>query len=262
MWGTVAAVLLAMTITVTPPGKQKAGEVIAGAQKFSGEYTVSFLGLPVARSNFESVIAGDRFTVNGQMSSAGVGRLFDGTVGNSRVSGRFVGKATRADSFRVQYKSGKKTQTTAIDFAGGNVTKTVNVPPVRKRSNWVAVKAADLRSVSDPISATLIRADGPGDVCNRTLKVYDGQMRVNLKLSHASTGPVAGYDGEAVTCNAKFVPVSGYRTTNRSITYLRDRAEISVSFARLGETGVYAPIRASVSTTIGTVTVRVRRTKS
>ncbi len=262
MWGTVAAVLLAMTVTVTPPGSRKTGDVAAGAQKFSGEYTVSFLGLPVARSNFESVISGDRFTVNGQVSSAGVGRLFDSTVGNSKVSGSFVGKATRADSFRIQYKSGKETQTTAIRFVGGNVAKTVNVPPLRKRSNWVALKAADLRSVSDPISATLIRADGPGDVCNRTLRVYDGQMRVNLQLSYVSKGPVSGYDGEAVTCSAKFIPVSGYRSNNRSVSYLRDRAKISVSFAPLGETGVYAPVRASVSTTIGTVTVNARRTKS
>ena len=261
MWGTLPAFLLAMTVTVTPPLKDDGAEYVAAAQTFSGEYTVSFLGLPVARSNFESVIAGDRFTVRGRISSAGVGKLFDGTTGTSKVSGRFVGKATRADSFRIEYRSGKKTQTTAISFGGGGVTKTVNVPALRKRNNWVPLKVGDLRAVSDPISATLIRADAPGDVCDRTLKIYDGQMRVNLRLSHVGTGPVSGYDGEAVTCSAKFVPVSGYRSTNRSVSYLRDRAAISISFAPLGETGIYAPVHASVSTTLGTVTVKVKRTK-
>ena len=183
-------------------------------------------------------------------------------LATARSAAALSARQPAPNSFRVQYKSGKETQTTAIRFVGGNVAKTVNVPPLRKRNNWVALKAADLRSVSDPISATLIRADGPGDVCNRTLRVYDGQMRVNLQLSYVSKGPVSGYDGEAVTCSAKFVPVSGYRSNNRSVSYLRDRAKISVSFAPLGETGVYAPVRASVSTTIGTVTVNARRTKS
>jgi len=233
-----------------------------GKQTFSGEYTVSFLGLPVARSNFVSTFNGNNFVVQGRMSSAGIGKLFDSTSGTSFASGRFVGKQTRPESFRVQYKSGKKTQTTAIDFAGGAVTKTVNDPPLRKRDNWVTVKLSQLQAVTDPISATLIRADGPDEVCSRVLKVYDGQMRMNLRLSHVSTKKVDGIDGDVVTCNARFVPIAGYRTTNRSVDYMRKRAKISISFARLGETGIYAPVRATVSTTMGPVTVTARRTKS
>lgn len=232
-----------------------------GKQTYSGEYTVTFLGLPVARSSFVSTFNGDNFTVQGQMSSAGIGKLFDSTTGTSHASGSFVGKQTRPESFRVQYKSGKKAQMTAISFAGGAVANTVNDPPLRKRDNWVAVKPGQLQSVTDPISATLIRADGPDEVCSRVLRVFDGQMRLNLRLSHVSTGKVDGIDGDVVTCSARFVPVSGYRTTNRSIDYMRKRAKISISFARLGETGIYAPVRATVSTGMGPVTVTARRTK-
>lgn len=255
----IATGLLATSV----PLAQAAGPVaVEGKQTFSGEYTVSFLGLPVARSNFVSTFDGNDFTVQGQMSSAGIGKLFDSTTGTSHASGSFVGKQTQPQSFRVQYKSGKKTQTTAISFARGVVARTVNDPPLRKRDNWVAVKAGQLRAVTDPISATLIRADGPDEVCSRVLKVYDGQMRLNLRLSHVSTSKVDGIDGDVVTCNARFVPVSGYRTTNRSIDYMRKRAKISISFARLGQTGIYAPVRATVGTTMGPVTVTARRTKS
>ncbi len=233
-----------------------------GKQTFSGEYTVTFLGLPVARSNFVSTFNGNNFTVQGRMSSAGIGKLFDSTTGTSHASGSFVGKQTRPKSFRVQYKSGKKTQTTAINFAGGAVSKTVNDPPLRKRDNWVAVKLGQLQAVTDPISATLIRADTPDEVCTRVLKVYDGQMRMNLRLSYASTTKVPGIESDVITCNARFVAVSGYRTTNRSIDYMRKRAKISISFARLGETGIYAPVRATVGTTMGPITVTARRTKS
>jgi len=251
--------LLASGALLTHPASLAAAE---GKQTFSGEYTVTFLGLPVARSNFVSTFNGNSFTVQGRMSSAGIGKLFDSTTGTSLASGRFVGKQTRPESFRVQYKSGKKTQTTAISFAGGAVSKTVNDPPLRKRNNWIGVTRDQLQAVTDPISATLIRADAPGEVCSRVLKVYDGQMRMNLRLSHVSTAKVDGIDGDVVTCSARFVPIGGYRTTNRSIDYMRNRSKISISFAPLGETGIYAPVRATVGTTMGPVTVTARRTKS
>lgn len=255
----MGAGLLLSTPGVAQNAARKAA--VDGKQVYSGEYTVTFLGLPVARSNFVSTFNGNRFNVQGQVSSSGVGKLFDSTTGTSNVSGSFVGGQVQPANFRVQYKSGKKTQTTAIQFAGGRVSKTVNTPALRKRDNWIPLKAGDLRAVTDPISATLIRADSDDEVCKRTLKVYDGQMRVDLRLSYASKGPVSGVDGEAITCNARFVPVSGYRKNNRSVAYLKDRAKISISFARLGETGVYAPVRAYVSTTLGPVTVKVKRTK-
>lgn len=230
-------------------------------QTYGGEYTVSFLGLPVARSKFVSTFNGDAFTVKGSVSSAGMAKLFDSTTGSSLATGSFVGKATRSQSFETQYTSGKKRQLTSISFAKGAVAKTVNEPPLKKRKNQVPLDVNDLRAVNDPISATLIRADGPGEVCDRTLKIFDGEMRVNLALKHVATGPVANYDGQAVTCSARFIPVSGYRTKNRAMDYLKSRAKISISFAPLGETGIYAPVRATITTTLGPVTVTAKRTK-
>lgn len=259
--GIASLAVISILTFASAASAQTARPAAKGAQSFSGEYTISFLGLPVARSTFKSTFSGDRFNVQGQISSAGVGKLFDSTTGTSNVSGRFVGGQPQSERFRVQYKSGKKTQTTAIQFAGGNVTKTVNTPPLRKRSHWIPVKPTDLRAVTDPVVATLIRADTIDQVCKRTLKVYDGQMRVNLQLSYDSKGPVSGYTN-AVTCNARFVPVSGYRSNNRAVAYLKNRASISISFAQLGQTGIYAPVRAYVSTTLGPVTVKVRRNKA
>jgi hypothetical protein len=231
----------------------------AAPQKFVGEYTVTFLGLTVARSSFVSTIDGDSYFVSGTVRSAGVGKLVDSVNGSSEVSGSFSGKATQSKKFWTEYKSGKKNQLTTIAFAGGAVTNTVNQPPLRKRPDKVPLTAEHLRGVTDPISATLIKAEGPAEVCDRTLQIYDGELRADVTLSGAKVGPIPGYDGDGVTCSAKFKPVAGYRTGNYGMKYMRDRARISISFAPLGETGVYAPVRASVSTTMGTVTLIGRR---
>ncbi|WP_395449837.1 hypothetical protein ACHMW7_08495 [Aminobacter sp. UC22_36] len=86
-------------------------------------------------------------------------------------------------------------------------------------------------------------------------------MRADLRLTEVSRKKmsVTGFSGETVTCRMGFKPVSGYRSDKKALTFLRDRSRIMVTFAPLGETGVYAPIYATVSTEIGTITVKARR---
>jgi hypothetical protein len=233
-----------------------------GAGSFQSEYSLSVLGLTVARSSFSSTFRGDRFSVRGSIASAGLARIFDSTTGTIATSGRFSGGKARPESFASDYVSGRKAQRTEISFSGGNVARTVNVPPLKKRgSDWVPVAPADLRAVTDPISATLVRTDDPRRICERRIKMFDGEMRADLVLSYSSTEPVsiAGYQGKAVFCSARFVPVAGYRKGHRSIEYLRNRSRIAIAFAPVGTTGIYAPIYATVGTQIGTVTIRARK---
>lgn len=261
MAGIVDALFLALVVTVTPPKKAEDGKPVTGAQVFRGDYSVSFLGLAVAKTSFQTTIKDGHFSISGSASSTGLAEIFDPTSGSIRANGRFSGGATRPDAYQVDYVMGKKAKSTRISFAGGNVAKTVNQPPLRKKPNWVPVTKANLNAVMDPISASLIRAESLGEVCGRTVKVYDGEMRADLQLGPGSTQPInmAGYKGEAITCTAKFVPVAGYRAGHRSIEYLKNRARITIMFAPLGQTGIYAPIRATVSTQIGPITVQARR---
>jgi hypothetical protein len=252
------AALLALPLLV-PAGFAQALEA---PRSFQIDYAISLYGVNVGRSSFKSTIEGENFTLKGNLASAGIARVFDDTKGTTMVTGRLGGRGPTPDTYLLNYTSGKKKGETAIDFEGGNVARTENVPPLkRKKGKWVDLEEGDLRAVSDPISATIVKADSMEDVCRRTLKVYDGQVRADLKLSFVKTEPAEakGFSGEAVTCRARFIPVAGYRQGNKSINYLRNKSQILISFAPLGETGVYAPIRASVGTEIGTITVAARR---
>ncbi len=262
MLGTFSTIVLAMSALVNPPQKPATEVTQVNAQTFEGVYVISFLGMQVARSTFVSTFSGDDVSIKGRISSAGVGALVDSTTGSSNFTGRLGKHGVVPSNFTTTYTSGKKKKSTTIGFSGGNVVKTVNVPPPRKRAKWVPLGAGDLRAVSDPISATLIRADKPADVCKRTIKVYDGEMRADIRLGLMSTGKVPGHGPEAVTCSAKFVPIGGYRPDSSSLDYLKNRSKIVISFAPLGDTGVYAPVRASIGTKVGTVTVVANRTGS
>jgi len=86
-------------------------------------------------------------------------------------------------------------------------------------------------------------------VCNRTIRIYDGEMRADLRLAPA------GASGGQVTCSAKFEPVAGYRPSRSALKYLRDRSRITIAFAPLADTGFYAPVDASIGTQVGTVRI-------
>ena len=234
----------------------------AEAQTFSGDYTVSFLGFTVARSNFSSRFDGATFQVEGTVESAGFGRFFDDTDGTVSTSGRFADDRTQPTAFRVDYTQKKKPTITTIDFNRGRVTRTETIPtPKPKGPTWIPVAPGDLAAVNDPLSATLVKADGPDAVCRRTVRVYDGEFRLDLTLHPVSTGSasIRGYEGATVTCRATVKPVSGYRKGRKALEFLERKSRIMVAFAQLGTTGVYAPIHATVGTQIGTVTIKARR---
>lgn len=224
------------------------------AESFRADYSVTLLGLPVAKARFDSTFSGDRFVIEGSLSSSGIARIFDRTRGTTKVEGAIQGGEVRPQSFRSTYESGRKKSRTTIRFSRGAISGFENTPEPRRGDNWVPVAESHLRAALDPLSSTLIRTDDPARVCDRTISVFDGEMRADLKLSPRS----APKDGR-VTCDARFVPVAGYRKGRKQIDFLQNESRIVVSFARLGATGFYTPVDASIGTQIGTLRITASR---
>lgn len=230
---------------------------VAGAETraFRADYSVTLLGLPVASARFDSSFEGDRFRIRGSVSSSGVGRLFDDTRGTTSVEGTIRQGAVLPLAFSADYVSGRKKGRTAIRFAGDAVEAVVNEPHrKRDRKTWVAVSEGHLKAVLDPLSSAIVPAAKPEEVCARTIRFFDGELRADLELS-----PAGSPNGRNVTCNASFVPVAGYRKGRKQIDYLRKRGRIAVTFAPLAGTGLYTPVDASVSTRAGPLRIVATR---
>lgn len=249
----VPATCLSILVWMILPAK-------AETPSYRGEFTISFLGLPVASIDFDSRVDGDRYSVDGKVSSAGLGAFFYDTHGTLTASGRIADRV-QSDSFRAKYRYDDKPTLVEIGFRDGDVVKVVNEPPLKKRKNWVPVEPDDLKSVVDPLAATMVKSDKLENVCNGGARMFDGELRADLTLSFVETGKmsVKGFAGPTVTCGLKFTPVAGYRKGRKALEYLKSKSRIQVTFAQIGETGVYAPIHATIGTQIGTITVRARR---
>ena len=231
-----------------------------GPQTFSGEYTVSYLGLPIARSRFDTTVEKGAFSAKGSLASAGLAQLFDSTRGTVSTAGRFSGKTTQPAAFRVDYTEGRS-RSTSIHFEewlGHQDGECAAAQEARQR--LVPLKQSHLRSVTAPLAAALVRADSLAEVCGRTIRVYDGEIRADLTLVRETNSSISvpGYEGRTVTCRVHFNPVAGYRQGRRALEFLKNRSQIRVAFAPLG-TPVYAPIHATVGTQIGTLTISARR---
>ncbi len=233
----------------------------AKAETFKSEYVVSLYGLSVAKSNFTTKVNGKAYSISGSLQSAGLAELFDDTRGTIDVSGSVAKDTVLPASYAVNYTSGKKKKRTALGFAKGSIVSVENSPEIKKRDPWIEVQPAHLRSVYDPLSAFMVRAASLETVCNNTLRIFDGEVRADLKLSPVGASKVdtAGYSGPAMTCAVRMVPISGYRKGKKQIEYLRKSTNMSVTFIPIGSTGLYAPALAKVGTQIGTVTIRAKR---
>ena len=227
----------------------------AEPRAFRADYSVTLLGLPVAKASFDSSFEGERFRIRGSLASSGVARIFDDTRGTTTVEGTIRRGAVLPASFDADYVSGRKKSSTAIRFSGDAVESVVNKPnKKRDPKSWVAVSDAHLKAVLDPLSSAIVPAASAREVCSRTIRFFDGEMRADLKLS-----PNGEPNGERVTCAARFVPVAGYRKNRKQIDYLRDKSRIAVTFAPLEGTGLYTPVDASVGTQIGTLRIVATR---
>src|SRR2546427_647632 len=80
-----------------------------------------------------------------------------------------------------------------------------------------ALTGGQRRGIVDPMTALLVTVGGSGDVlapeaCQRTLPIFDGRRRYDLKLAFKRIDTVKadkGYRGPAVVCGVTFQAIAG-----------------------------------------------------
>lgn len=239
-----------------------AGAVVTGAAhaaetRFETDFTITLHGLTVARAGFTGTVDGDRFEIDGKLSSAGIARIFSRTDASARTSGRISVGAVQPDSFRLNYAQDGTSSRTAIAFRNGNAVSTdVEPKPKAASKKIIPIAAADLKSVADPMAATLLARGTADQICGRTLRIYEGGTRIDVQLSPKATGFVYGAGNRAVTCSGRFIPVAGMERGNTTYDFMRDKADMEFVYVPTGPGGLHMLYSLSARTEIGTVQLR------
>lgn len=253
-WHIGISALLAFVTTTFSTGSAQAAEV-----KHNTDYNISLAGLPIAKASFHTEFKADRYTISGTMNSAGLADIFAQTYGQTSVSGVVGRDRLSASEYRVRYQTGKKGRAIAVQFRNGNVLSASMKPARRIPKNWVPVTKADMRNVVDPLSGLIFPADVR--VCPQSVPIFDGESRMDLKLSAKGTRPFKtdGFEGDVIVCGIKFVPRSGYRKGRQDVDYLRKLETMEIWFAKADAANVYAPVYVRIPTRLGPVTVWATR---
>jgi hypothetical protein len=251
MLKTMLTTVLAIMLAGTP--------AVSAEVEHRTEYSIRLSGLPVATASFRSAFRGNRYVISGSLQSAGLADIFSSTRGTTSVSGIVSRDRLRATSYSVNYHSGKRSRAIDVTFRNGNVIDASMKPARRRPANWVPVTKADMRAVLDPISGLIIPAGSR--ICPKTLPIFDGESRLDLKLTSKGTRPYStkGFEGEVIVCGLRFIPKSGFKKGRDDVEYLRKLKTMEIWFAKAEAANVYAPVYVQIPTKLGPVTVSATR---
>lgn len=227
----------------------------AGGEQVS-EFDISLGILPIATARFSSEFQGQDYKITGSFKSAGIVDVFSHVSADTSVSGRIRGDRLQADRYKLVYRMNKRTRVYDVTYRNGDVTETTITPqPKRDPKTWVPVAPQDLQSVLDPLSGLIFPADAK--ICPSRLPVYDGESRLDLVLSPMGTKPfeTAGFKGEAIVCQIRYQPKSGYKRGRYDIEYLK-KTPMEIWFAKAATANVYAPVYARIPTKMGQLYVK------
>jgi Protein of unknown function (DUF3108) len=236
--------------------------VARGQGRLTAHYALSMTGVPIGELVWLVDIGGKLYSTSAagkanRVLSAlvnGEGSVeTHGSVGNGRMTpSKFVSHIVDDDgdtTLQVSFENGVAKQTT------------LQGPP--PKPDRLPVTDANLRGVSDPLTAMLVSAKNAGVTlaaanCDRILQIFDGRRRYNLTLSYLRTDTFKtahGYSGPVLVCSVVLQPIAGYKRDSLLVKYVAGRRDMELWFAPIAGTATMAPIQVSMPTLVGTLKI-------
>jgi hypothetical protein len=233
----------------------------AAAQgRLEAQYEATLAGISVGRGTWAIEIGDDSYSAAAQGGTTGLLKTISNGAGTGASQGRVVGGALVPQAYQAATTTAKKSESVHITLSNGNIKDfgIEPVPPVDP--DRIPVTDAHKKGVLDPMSSTLVRVPGTGEMltpeaCNGSAAVFDGRLRYELKLDFKRMETVKaekGYYGPAVVCALYFTPIAGYIPDRPVIKYLSAARGIEVALVPIAGTRYLVPFRTVIPTPLGT----------
>ena len=260
-------VVAALVGVLALPG---AGSLVAwggSGQEIRAIYRVDLAAFSLGEMKVSASLNGSAYEMqaNGRFSLI-AGMLFRAS-GKTASEGEWSKAGPRPAKFTFSFEDGKKKETRELRFAKGAVSDVSIVPHKKKNArNRVPVTKDQLRNVLDPFTAAFlsVHSEAPsGDlkVCERTLKVFDGQQRFDIVLKpkrvESAAKGVNGLSGSVAVCQVRYVPIAGYRPNNAGVKFVSENEDIEVWLVSPPGSALHLPYKIVMPTAWGTGSVNL-----
>lgn len=228
--------------------------------RLDAQYEATLAGIPVGKGTWAVEIGDDQYGASAQGGTAGLLKSFSQGSGSGAAQGRVVNGALVGQSYQASTTAGKKSEQIHINLLNGNVKDFGIEPEPPVDPNRVPVTDAHKRGVLDPMTASLVRVPGNGELfapesCRGAAPVFDGRMRYELKLDYKRMENVKadkGYRGPALVCAVYFTPIAGYIPDRPVIKYLAQARNMEIFLVPIAGTRVLVPFKMVIPTPLGT----------
>jgi len=232
---------------------------VAEAASLDARYDVSLLGITLGTASLSGGIDGSSYKLDMAAKLTGIVGGVTGGRGSGAATGALVGGKLAPKTFAVSSANSSESRTVRMALTDNSVAGIDIEPPIDEKPDRVPVTESHKRNIVDPLSAFIMPINGKGKdgACNRTLPIFDGAARYDIKLSSAGTRNVKleGYSGPVSICQARYVPISGHRALRPSTKFMAENRDITTWLAPVAGTDVMVPVRISVKTMIGTAVI-------
>lgn len=225
------------------------------------DFNVSIGGVDMADGSFAATVdPASNYSVQTSMKVTGVlGALVEVDY-QAVAQGAFEGAKTRPTRFFSDVEGFEPRKINiAYDEQGKPVT---SIEPPFEKDEIFPVSMSDLRATADPLSALIIPAVAGESPCMRTVSVFDGRRRFDLKMTDGGmvdfTAEKGGFSGPVVRCRGQFIPVAGYDPAK--LAELRQHGKDVIVLMALADNGrIYVPMRVQFRAELGAFIAEVTR---
>ncbi len=236
------------------------------AGTFTASYGITISGIPIGGAEAKSRFDGSRYTLTINGFTSGVSRLVSDATANLASNGNVAGVRVLPSSYRLDTAEGGYVTTVDMKMNAGAVSSVKAVPEPRLSDDRVPLTSSDKRNIVDPLSALIIPAAGVDrmdgeSACDRTVHVFDGFQRFDVRLSFKKQRDVSGkdgsYSGPVFVCAARFVPVAGHVPSR--VKSLANNKSIEIWLAPVADMSLLVPYNIQLSIPLGVLSVRASK---
>src|SRR5262245_19710129 len=236
--------------------------------KLDASYTISFARIRVGNIT-ATVVSGDsEYAISARGHAGGVMKLLVDGEGSFATRGSIKHGHAVPTTFTSKIVSTAESSDVTMLLDNGSVKELAASPP--PGGERVPVTEANRQGIVDPLSAMLFSTAARGEglsqeACQRTLPMFDGHQRYDLKLAFSRIDEVTaekGYAGPVVVCSAGYEPIAGHRPGTPLVKYLSEGREMEITLAPIAGTRLLAPFRVSVMSIVANLLIEANRFES
>ena len=234
----------------------------------AANYTISVAGVTIGTVEANIRLTDTDYAAIIQGRTSGISSLVSDAKATLLASGQISKKRLLPATYDLETSEGEFETHVRMKVRAGTVTDLLAIPSLRGVRDRVPLDPRHKRGIVDPVTAFIVVTETSGTaddrrICQRTVNIFDGWQRFDVKLSYKATRQIDGtgeaYDGKVVVCSARYAPVAGHLLGQKTTRYMAENKRLEVWFAPIKETRLLIPYRLLIGTSFGDLVIKARR---